>query len=409
MRIVGKISLFVLAICVQTALGAVMQVDIGNWYCQDVRTADDGWQICSLDYYADGCLRFNALGDYAVSPVFDAPVVRVWMEVKSTQSPSRFLTLTPVSPEAKAAAVFAESTSGGCVLQEIRWQAEDQVRQIRFSLKGSGAAGWGVRSLIIETDDGYKPVAKPENLRALQLCSDAAVLAWDADASRYQIEAYRIVETPASYKGLSLVDLSVLSNTSGSYVTADLTNLGDIDTENVFQPPGSVGMVSVGNTQNLGVLRWRPGITADNVTLLIRTWKHPNEEYARRLSASAAGVSASLLVPFEPTVFAVGLGTIGADDVVCLQPSAKARVYVDRIELVSEYSPAVTCTNLVQNATAVGRCERAVTGLTPGELLMYVRAQSEQGYVSSWSDPLPLKLDPSMPKFRPDGIVIMVR
>ena len=397
------------------ALGEVLTVDASEWYETGTGETVSGWSVTGITEYATpGGAKFDAKSDVAVSPLFDHSVTQVVATVLCGQeSTQRFLTIAPTAGEGTARQAAATKAYAP---QTFVWRADEGVRQIKFFCEGSGNAYWGVRDVTVWTDRIEAPVPQAEDPK----WRNAFHARWQAEplAVSHEIQVYRVVRIPPQGEWRHRWDFSVLTNATGN--TKDFANLSppdslsDVGGTNLCLQGKAGGHLQIGKSELAGVMVLPLGASGEggvNRTGLMRLFKHAADggsdvSLAWEDVAGETNSLATVSVTTEPTEFRLGL----PDEAVALWvlSSKSRRVRVESVDVVSDYVPGFSVTNLVARHH-VAPCEKLVRNLEPGDWIWRVRSFDAARSDSPWSDYRAVTLGPDDPERRAPGLQVSVR
>ncbi len=242
------------------------------------------WTYKSVVSNANG-YGLNSQNSLACSPEFGFCVTSVVLEVSATDSSTRSVVLSPLSPETAVA-------EGGCVtntppqgtISEIGavWDASLRIRS--FSI--SATTGSGNVYLKTATVSGIPLLGVPSNLASDAEKFDRVTLCWSVpeDATATDVEIEKDISVPFSSKEPFECDFSEISNAGGNLIDIDESlheKYVALTGENVRAPTNTTGIVQLGTTDDGGWLLFSGVESYASAKLVVRARKHPSDPASR--------------------------------------------------------------------------------------------------------------------------------
>lgn len=387
-----------------------VSVDVFAW-TNGVETAD-GWEVTGVTRYVEpGGVKFGLTNSRAASPNYDGCITQIVAEVCcGSADPSNFLVFVPGSPsdaEARTAVPTKAYTE-----QVFSWRPSDAVRGINVMTTGSGNRYWGIRRLVIYLDR----ISAPGGIGCSARYANTLDVEIEpvADAASYELEVRSLTRIAEAGETIRCWDFSVLTNTSGNTVNMTAQklsawpDLADVVGSNLCLQAHAGGHLQIGKSDVVGELALPVPVTETDLAFTARVLRHPkddNDGEVRVVSGRAGELTdlGGMFLTTEPADFAFALPA--AAETVGVRSLSSRRVRIVRAALVRGYRPGSVVTNepvVVTLRDPVGK----VRGIPSGDLLLRARSVGADGRISTWSDTVPFRLSPALPR---KGLAVFVR
>ena len=209
----------VFAVGVFVALHAEARVDrpdVVGW--TGTAYHDGGWFTFQLatpyaagGTYFDGAMKFDKVGEFALSPLYAAPVRKILLKTAcSATAPTRFLRVASFVGGVEAGVPMSLVASADVRAQAFSFSPSSDVKAFRIFLDGSSTTGvWGISDICVfygektaDENDVFLEfmgrLPEPENLRAESIAANALTVAADSvpDAIGYRFAVDKLTGTP---------------------------------------------------------------------------------------------------------------------------------------------------------------------------------------------------------------------
>ena len=245
----------------------------------------NGWMTSGLDSYLSdkpANIRFNAGGDYALSPDFGVPVVRLEMKLLSSSQGGRRLAIVPVRDDeeihAERLVCDYSPTEYTFVARTIEVPADCLFSQFKLMLTEANntTTAWGVSSLCVVTADESVEGA-PADLAAVGVRSDRFTAVWTPPpgAVSNEVVVTREVHVPFSADFAVNYDFEKFSNAgTRNELTGKFVGLyPDFAGERLYAPTNSSGIVRIGAADYRGELVFKGWSSYKGLSLVVRAQK----------------------------------------------------------------------------------------------------------------------------------------
>jgi len=405
------------ALAILSSGAEIVSVDVSEWPSANETVTASGWTVRGISAYKeDGGVTFDAVGDYAISPIYPGCVTQLVLRVCSTRPDLvRNLKATPVTADVSARQwTMACTAEPKYVEQSFSWQPAEDVRQFRFQIEGSSNGNWRVGALYVHVDRVEAPHALTSDVRY----SDALTVGWDPEARavRQEVEIDRVDVTPSRYDALLRKwDFTSLTNNTGNTKDFSLLDppesLWDVGGTNLNLQGWAGGHLQVGKRDDVGIMML-PLMAKVERTALVTMFRHYNDENDGDVplfyvaDSGETNVLANPVLTSRPTAYVFPLPDEAVS--IVLQSRSKRRIRVEDVRIVTGYEGGFSTTNLVVLHRTV-KCNHTEKGLVPGGYIWRVRSFDRGGTESAWSEFVHVTLDRRNPKRPIDGLAVIIR
>ena len=262
----------------------------------------NGWATAGIDSYNESFanIRFNANGEYALSPDFGAPVVRIELKLMSSSESGRRLAFVPVrdGEEVHAERLECEYSPNKDTFVDRTIEVPAGCVFSRFKMALTEANGtttaWGVSSLRVIT--AGEPA--PASLAVVGVRSDRFTAVWESPSGAVSNEVVvtREVHVPFSADFAVNYDFEKFSNVSTKTELTDkfIGLYPDFDGERLYAPTNSSGVVRIGAADYRGELVFKGYSSYAGLSLVVRAQKGEKAKHHAPVVWIADGVTNSI-------------------------------------------------------------------------------------------------------------------
>ena len=366
----------------------------------EAHTNESAWTFANIKFYNNKVNNayLSSSGSIIASPLFSTSVIRVEIAfMASSVNTHRLMKVVPLDGfgneiESGIREFVPPLTKG---VAEVFWTAEAGVRQFRIGAS-TGNGNIHVYDCLVELSGECGAPSVPSGLENRRVTGNSFVAAWNVcdEAESYLVDLYRVDLTGSSWSGERWrEDFADASNSSGNPV-----QIGDIpalfpqlDGERLYIPARTNGLVQIGTGDKAGhmALVGCPAAEGRAVRFRAKRYAHKDEGSVMPLmwtDGEATNAFASVELADEMSDYEVPLEGVPSGAVVILHSttnrstaaSARGRVWLDSVSVVSGYVPASVSTNVVTEGAMTLSPQRKFTGLCAGSLYLW-RVRSVRG------------------------------
>lgn len=366
----------------------------------EAHTNESAWTFVNIKFYNNKVNNayLSSSASVIASPLFSDSVIRAGISfMASSVSTHRILRVVPLDGEGNeiASGIREFVPPPTKDMAEVVWTAEAGVRQIKIGAS-TGTGNIHVYDCSVELAGGDGLPAAPRGLENRDVKCNSFVAAWNAcdGAESYLVDLYRVEMTGSSWcEDLLREDFSDAVNATGNPVQIrDIPCLfPQLDGERLYVPARTNGFVQIGTGDKAGhvALVGCPAAEGRAVRFRAKRYIHKDEGSVMPLlwtNGEVTNAFASVELADEMADYEVSLDCVPAESVVLLHSStnrstsasARGRVWLDSVSVVSGYSPASVSTNAVVEGVAASSAMRKFCGLGAGATYLW-RVRSVRG------------------------------
>ena len=370
----------------------------------EAHTNESAWAFANIKFYNNKVNNayLSSSGSVIASPVFSNSVIRVEISfMASSVSTHRLMKVVPLDESGNeiesGMREFVPPLVKG--VAEVAWTAEAGVRQFKIGAStGNGNIHVYDCLVLLSGADGAPSV--PRGLENRKVTGSSFVAAWNAceGAESYRVDLYRTDRVASSWSGETWrEDFADASNSTGNNVLiGDVPSLfPQLDGERLYIPARTNGLVQIGTGDKAGfvALVGSPASAGQAVRFRAKRYTYKDEGSVMPLLWTDGGTTnafASVELADEMSEYEVPLDGVPEGAVVLLHSttnrstaaSARGRVWLDSVSVVSGYTPAYVVTNAVTEGAATLSPMLKFSGLCAGALYLW-RVRSVRGEEAS--------------------------
>lgn len=370
----------------------------------EAHTNESAWTFTNIKFYNNKVNNayLSSGGSIIASPVFSNSVIRVEISfMASSANTHRQMKVVPLDGSGNeiesGMREFVPPLTKG--VAEVAWTAEAGVRQFWIGAS-TGNGNIHVYDCLVELSCGDGAPSVPRGLENRRVTGSSFVAAWNAceDAESYRVDLSRVDLTGSSWSGEPWrEDFADAVNSTGNPVQiVDMPALFPrLDGERLYIPARTNGLVQIGTGDKAGhvALVGCPAAEGCAVRFRAKRYAHQDEGSVMPLlwtDGEATNAFASVVLADEMSDYEVPLDGVPSGAVVILHSttnrstaaSARGRVWLDSVSVVSGYTPAYVATNAVAEGAATLSPQRKFSGLCAGALYLW-RVRSVRREVAS--------------------------
>lgn len=370
----------------------------------EAHTNESNWSFVDIKFYKNKVNNayLSSGGGQITSPVFADSVIRVAITfMASSANTCRMMNVVPLDGNGDEIAAgrreFVPPLTKG--VAEVAWAAEAGVRQFRIGAS-TGTGNIHVYGCQVELAGGGDELPVPSGLESRDIKGNSFVAAWDPceGVDSYIVDLYSVDRRRSSWQGEPLrEDFANAVNLSGNTVQIrDVpSRFPQLDGERLYVPAHTNGLVQIGTGDKAGfvALVGCPAAAGQAVRFRAKRYVHKDEGNAMPLlwtDGLATNAFAAVELGDEMAEYEVPLAGVPDGSVVILHSttnrstaaSARGRVWLDSVSVVSGYSPGHVATNAVAESVEVVAPSRKFRALCAGVTYLW-RVRSVRGGVVS--------------------------
>lgn len=373
-------------------------------FFDEAHTNESEWAFVNIKFYNNKVNNayLSSSGSIIASPLFSNSVIRVEISfMAASVSTHRLMKVVPLDGSGN------EIESGMCEfvpplekgVAEVAWPAEAGVRQFKIGAD-TGDGNIHVYDCLVALAGADGAPSVPCGLENRKVTGSSFVAAWRAceGAESYLVDLYRVDRIGSSWSGEPWrEDFADAVNTTGNPVQIrDIPALfPQLEGERLYIPARTNGLVQIGTGDKAGhvALVGCPAAEGRAVRFRAKRYKHKDEGSVMPLLWTDGGETnafASVELADEMSDYEVPLDGVPSGAVVLLHSttnrstgaSARGRVWLDSVSVVSGYTPAQVATNAVAEGAAALSPMRKFSGLCAGTPYLW-RVRSVRGEAAS--------------------------